>query len=104
MAESLRPGTDAITANTLEWNWEGRQRGRHFVRYKDVEGNPFHLVTDSWDAANIAFEKFMADMRSKTKDAIRPGTWPRQGAARRNPESTEGQESLKFASGENASL
>jgi hypothetical protein len=61
MAEALLPGTYAITDNTLEWT---EYRGKWLVRYKTGSGSIQRVLTASWDAANVAFEKYLAEMRA----------------------------------------
>ena len=64
MAEALLPDTDAIQAGVLEWN---EYRGKWLVRYKEPVA-PFsvqRVQTASWSEANTAFEKFLADLKSK---------------------------------------
>ena len=60
MAEALLPDTDAITKGTLEWT---EYRGKHLVRYRDQNGSVQRTLTASWDEANAAFEKYLADLR-----------------------------------------
>ena len=63
MAESLLPDTDAIAAGTLEWT---EYRGKWLVRYRDASGSVQRVRTASWNEANQAFEKFLADMRKNS--------------------------------------
>ena len=78
MSESLLPGTDAMTCNTLQWNWEGSYRAKFLVRYRDIDGCVFQTITPDWKVADGAFEKHKSDMAAKTAAEIRSGTWPRR--------------------------
>ena len=57
------PDTDAIAAGTLEWT---EYRGKWLVRYRDASGSVQRVITASWNEANQAFEKFLADMRKNS--------------------------------------
>ncbi len=62
--ESLLPDTDAIKKETLEWE---PYKGKHLVRYKDMNGVVHRTLTANWEEADAAFTKYLADMIARAR-------------------------------------